>query len=83
MLKALGVQMSKKLKECLVYLIATDSFDDLYLEPIKSKTDFHELKGDRSGEFAMSLSGNHRLILTKNELDNTLVIVLEIGTDYH
>ena len=83
MLKHYNIQITKRLKFCLETIFVADEFEDLNKEPIKQMTGFHELKGDRKGEFAMSLTGNHRLILTKFEKNNKTVIILEIGTDYH
>jgi|688.fasta_scaffold22859_3 proteic killer suppression protein len=83
MLKHLNVQMAKKLQLCLAHLQVAESFEDLNLDPVRSLTDFHALKADKIGEYAMSLSGNFRLILTKYEENNKIVLILELKKDYH
>jgi len=83
MLKYLGQQMANKLQYCLKYLHSANSFDDLNLEPVKSLTRFHPLVADRKGEYAMNISGNFRLIFTKYQDNNEIVLVLEIKKDYH
>jgi toxin HigB-1 len=83
MLKTLNFQMAKKLQFCLKQLYVAESFEDLNLEPVKSLTDFHPLKFDRKGQYGMSLSGNFRLIISKYEEDDKIVLILELKTDYH
>lgn len=44
---------------------------------------FHELKGDRAGQYAMDLSGNVRLIVAlKEDADGEYLEILEV-VDYH
>jgi len=82
MLKRLNSQIAKKLQLCLVVLQGAESFDDLNLEPTRSRTGFHKLSGDRKGQYAMSLTGNYRLIISKYEENNKIALILEL-VDYH
>ncbi len=40
---------------------------------------FHPLKGDRKGQYAMSVSGNYRIVFTYDDGD----VTIEDFTDYH
>lgn len=83
MVKHLNVQMANKLKFCLIQLSSAESFEDLNIEPFRSQTGFHPLLGNRQGQYSMSLSGNHRLIFSKHEEGEEIVLILELKTDYH
>ncbi len=70
---------SKKLRARLADLIAAESVQDLvYGKP-------HPLKGDRLGQFALSLEGAERLVFEPSSIDwakVTEVCIVFIG-DYH
>lgn len=62
-IKAYGMQVAKKYIMRINILKSAKSFDELYKIP---SLKFHPLSGDRKGEYAMSLTGYWRLIITKN-----------------
>ena len=59
-------------------LYAVESVDDLYLIP---QLHFHPLKGDRRGQYAISLSGRARLIVEIE--NNTIIIIMEVNTKHY
>jgi proteic killer suppression protein len=59
--KTYGQQVAKKYIQRVNILKSAKSFDDLYKIP---QLKFHPLTGDRVGEFAISLTGFYRLIIT-------------------
>ena len=61
--KALGETLFKKYKLRLDQLAAAKKLEDLRNAPGK----FHELKGDRKGQWACSLVGKYRLIFEPQE----------------
>jgi proteic killer suppression protein len=72
-----GVPIGRKYLQRLAVLRATDKFAQLYgLKALK----LHQLKGDRRGEFAVTLTGNYRLILKRLDEDKVRVMDVE---DYH
>lgn len=56
--KAFGAERAKKVRIRLSALKAATTLEDLRLVPGR----FHELTGDRAGQFATSLDGPYRLI---------------------
>lgn len=61
-IKAYGVDVAKRYIQRVNILKSAKSFDDLYTIP---QLKFHQLTGSRNGEFAISLTGFYRLIITK------------------
>jgi plasmid maintenance system killer protein len=87
-----GDQMAKKLKRRLADLEAAVCLEDMRALPGR----FHQLKGDRSGEFAAALSGQYRLIFRPDHdpvptmkdggvdwAQITALVVIDVGVDYH
>ncbi len=72
-----GVPIGRKYIQRLTVLRATEKFSQLYgFQALK----LHPLKGNRAGQFAISLTGNYRLILEKIQEDKVLIVDVE---DYH
>ncbi len=55
------------------------SFEDLYLIPTLK---FHPLTGDIKGEYAISLTGYYRLIITKNGETFDIAKIEEVSKHY-
>ena len=49
------------------------------LEDCNGYRDFHSLKGNRKGQYAMSVSGNYRIVFTYRDGD----VTIEDFADYH
>ena len=60
-------------------LYAVRAGDDLYAFP---ELRFHPLKGDRKGEYAISLDGAWRLVVTFSDEEMTVVRVEEVSKHY-
>jgi toxin HigB-1 len=61
----------------LAVLRAADKFSQLYgLQALR----LHPLKGNRSGQYAITLTGNYRLIIEKIKEDAVRIMSVE---DYH
>ena len=73
--KAIPAQYSSRLERMLDRLDASKEAEDMNLPGYK----FHALKGDREGEFAVSLTGNWRITFQFNGED-AINVNLE---DYH
>ena len=72
-----GIPVGRKYIQRLAVLRAVDKFSQLYgLKALR----LHPLKGQRTGEYAITLTGNYRLIIQKIDEDKILVIDVE---DYH
>ncbi len=72
-----GVSIGRKYIQRLAVLRATDKFIQLYgLRALK----LHPLKGNRAGQYSMTLTGNYRLIIEKVKEDKVRIIDVE---DYH
>jgi toxin HigB-1 len=72
-----GVPIGRKYIQRLAVLRATDKFSQLYgLQALR----FHPLKGNRSGQYAIMLTGNYRLIIEKIKEDVVRIVNVE---DYH
>lgn len=69
--KVYGEQVAKKYIMRINILKSAKSFEELYTIPTLK---FHPLKHDRDGEYAISLTGFYRLIIT-NDGDNGFDIV--------
>jgi len=87
-----GPKMSKILMRRLDDIDAAECLEDLRNVPGR----YHELTGDRAGEFAASLGGQYRLLFrpdhdpvpTKSDrgidwTQVTKVLVTAVGVDYH
>lgn len=72
-----GVPIGRKYIQRLAVLRAADKFSQLYgLQALR----LHTLKGDRSGQYAITLTGNYRLIIEKIKEDAVRIVNVE---DYH
>ena len=72
-----GVPIGRKYIQRLAVLRAADNFSQLYgLRALR----LHPLKGDRAGQYAITLTGNYRLIIEKVEDDKVRIMDVE---DYH
>jgi proteic killer suppression protein len=72
-----GVPVGRKYIQRLAILRATEKFTELFGHRALK---LHPLKGNRSGEYAMTLTGNFRLIVEKIKEDTVRIIDVE---DYH
>jgi proteic killer suppression protein len=72
-----GVPIGRKYIQRLAVLRATDKFTQLYGHRALR---LHPLKGDRAGQYAMTLTGNFRLIIEKIKEDKVRIMDVE---DYH
>jgi plasmid maintenance system killer protein len=72
-----GVPIGRKYIQHLGLLRATEKFSQLYgFQALK----LHPLKCNRNGQFAIYLTGNHRLVIEKIQEDKVLIVDVE---DYH
>jgi proteic killer suppression protein len=72
-----GIPIARKFIQRLGVLRAADKFSQLYgLRALR----LHPLKGNRAGQYAITLTGNYRLILEK--LDEERVRIMNVE-DYH
>ena len=74
---AKGVMEPDRLRDMLAFIVAAGHFDELAVPP---NFGFHALKGDRKGEFAMTVTKNWRLVFAK--IDDQPVADLDLE-DYH
>ncbi|MDA0988408.1 MAG: type II toxin-antitoxin system RelE/ParE family toxin [Chloroflexi bacterium] len=72
-----GVPIGRKYIQRLAVLRATDKFSELYGHRALR---LHQLRGDRAEQFAMTLTGNYRLIVERVNEDKLQVLAVE---DYH
>lgn len=72
-----GVPIGRKYIQRLAVLRATDNFIELYGHRALR---LHPLKGKRTGQYAMTLTGNFRLIIEKVQEDSVRIMDVE---DYH
>lgn len=72
-----GVPIGRKYIQRLAVLRATDKFAQLYGH---RSLRLHPLRGNRAGQFAMTLTGNYRLIIERIGEDKVRVLDVE---DYH
>ena len=78
-LKAYGMPVAKKYIQRVNILKSAKSFEELYKIP---QLKFHPLTGDRKGEFAISLTGYWRLIIT-NDGDTFDIAKIEEVSDHY
>ena len=72
-----GVPIGRKYIQRLAILRATDKFSHLYgYQALR----MHPLKGNRAGQYSITLTGNYRLIIEKVQEDKICIIDVE---DYH
>lgn len=72
-----GVPVGRKYIQRLAVLRATDKFSELYGHRALR---LHALKGNRSGQYSIIITGNYRLIVEKTEEDRVRIVDVE---DYH
>lgn len=72
-----GVPIGRKYIQRLAVLRATDKFKQLYGH---RSLRLHPLKGNRAGQYAITLTENFRLIIEKVEEDGVRIMDVE---DYH
>ncbi|MEW6033743.1 MAG: type II toxin-antitoxin system RelE/ParE family toxin [Chloroflexota bacterium] len=75
--RVFGVPIGRKYIQRVAVLRATDKFSQLYGHRALR---LHPLKGNRAGQYAVTLTGNYRLIVEKVSEDKALVVDVE---DYH
>lgn len=74
---AKGVPEPERLGRMLAFIDAAETFDVLAVPP---NYGLHPLKGDRAGQWAMTVTRNWRLVFTK--VDETTLADLDLE-DYH
>ncbi len=72
-----GIPIGRKYIQRLAVLRATDKFSHLYGHKALR---LHPLKGDRAGQYAITLTGNYRLIIEKVNEEKVKILNVE---DYH
>jgi len=72
-----GIPIGRKYIQRLAVLRATEKFTQLYGHQALR---LHPLKGNRAGQYSMTLTGNYRLIIEKIQEDRVRIIDVE---DYH
>jgi proteic killer suppression protein len=77
--KAYGIEVAKKYINRINLLRSAKSFDDLKLIP---QLKFHPLTGNRKGEFAISLTGFYRLIITNDGDRFDIAKIEEVSKHY-
>lgn len=75
----IGAEKTRTLFFRLQQIEAAISLDELKCIPGK----FHELGGDRKGQWSCSLNANWRLVFTPIEEEAILIAIIEEITDYH
>jgi proteic killer suppression protein len=75
--RLLGVPIGRKYIQRLAVLRATDKFTQLFGHKALR---LHPLKGKRTGQYAITLTGNYRLIIEKVQEDRVRILDVE---DYH
>lgn len=72
-----GLPVGRKYIQRVLILRAVGKFSELYgIRALK----LHQLKGNRSGEYAITLTGNYRLIIENIREEKVLIVAVE---DYH
>ncbi|MFH1560217.1 MAG: type II toxin-antitoxin system RelE/ParE family toxin [Chloroflexota bacterium] len=72
-----GVPIARKYIQRLAVLRAVDNFPQLYGHRALR---LHPLRGNRTGQYAMTLTGNYRLIVERISADEVRILDVE---DYH
>lgn len=78
-IKAYGSEVAKKYILRVNILKSAKCFDDLYSIPT---LDFHQLTGNRKGQFAIKLTGFYRLIITNDGEVFDIVKIEEVSKHY-
>ncbi len=76
-IRLFGVPIGRKYIQRLAIIRAVERFTELYGHRTLR---LHPLKGDRAGQYAMTLSGNYRLIIERISEDTVRILGVE---DYH
>ena len=72
-----GVLVGRKYIQRLVIIRAVDEFSQLYgLSALR----LHQLSGNRAGQYAVTLTGNYRLIIEPTTEESVRILGVE---DYH
>jgi proteic killer suppression protein len=77
--KAYGKQVARKYIQRVTILKKSRSFDELFAISVLK---FHPLKGDRDGEYAIALTGFHRLIIRNIVEVYDIVRIEEVSKHY-
>ncbi len=77
--KAYGQQVAKKYIMRINIIKAAKCFDDLYAIPTLK---FHPLEGNRKGEYAITLTGFYRLIITNDGEIFDIARIEEVSKHY-
>ena len=72
-------QVAKRYIQRVIILKSAKSFEDLYKIP---QLKFHPLTGNRDGEFAISLTGFYRLIITNDGDAFDIAKIEEVSKHY-
>jgi proteic killer suppression protein len=72
-----GIPVGRKYIQRLAVLRATERISHLYGHRALR---FHALKGNRAGQYSMTLTGNYRLIIERVKEDKVRILGVE---DYH
>jgi toxin HigB-1 len=72
-----GIPIGRKYIQRLAVFRAIDKFSQIFGHRALK---LHPLKGNRSGQYAITLTGNYRLILERVEEDTVRIVDVE---DYH
>ncbi len=75
--RTFGTPVGRKYIQRIAVLRASDKFSDLFEHRALR---LHPLKGDRAGQYSISLTGNYRLIVERIAEDRVRVVDVE---DYH
>lgn len=75
--KGLAGDLVERLRNMLAFIVAADDFSELSIPP---NFGLHDLKGDRKGEWAMTVTKNWRLTFAK--IDERTIGDLDLE-DYH
>lgn len=72
-----GISIGRKYIHRIAVIRATDKFSQLFgLQALR----LHPLKGNRSGQYSITLTGNYRLVIEKVQEDRIRIVDVE---DYH
>ncbi|WP_294956925.1 type II toxin-antitoxin system RelE/ParE family toxin [Sulfurovum sp.] len=77
--KAYGQQVAKRYIMRINIIKMAKCFDDLYTIPTLK---FHPLEGNRKGEFAVTLTGFYRLIITNDGETFDIARIEEVSKHY-
>lgn len=72
-----GVVIGRKYIQRLAVMRATEKFTELYGHRALR---LHSLRGNRAGQYSVTLTGNYRLIIEKIKEDKVRIVDVE---DYH